>query len=351
MMVMVRCGYSVAETGAAKTNRPRTASATAAMRLMIGSSLCRLLEGSLPLRNDRQQEVWRLVGGKVQRVAAGENLGVPVVRVDMQEGADAFHRVGRVGERRVAAVHFVILAPHGEPEPIAGRYYDRGRPDLDIEFDRLARLERPFLIVRVPGPVGPRLGRVELAMRGAQPAQPDRRAGVGGADESDVLAGRIDQAQHQEEVGIGGLRRHPKLGRDRSSDLEAFGQRWRAEGETVTHRLIAQRRRGRGCVEAKALSIGPQEIFRPFRARQRPLVFVAQHKLFVRMPDVERHARLLAPAGVLALEEMAEETLLQGLAVITVEMREVGIAVHLQPFLLGACLLYTSDAADDLLCV
>src|ERR1035437_7273712 len=33
---------------------------------------------------------------------------------------------------------------------------------------------------------------------------------------------------------------------------------------------------------------------------------------------------------------MAEETLLQGLTVIAVEMREVGIAVHLQPFLLGA---------------
>src|SRR5450759_3990644 len=118
MMVTVRFGYSCAETGAAKTTRPRTASAMAAMRLMIGSSLIMLLEGSLPLGNDRQQEVWRLVGGEVQRIAAGENLGVPVVRVDMQEGADALHRIGRVGERRVAAVHFVILAPHGEPEPI-----------------------------------------------------------------------------------------------------------------------------------------------------------------------------------------------------------------------------------------
>src|ERR1039458_8682632 len=116
MMVTVRFGYSCAETGAAKTNRPRTASATAAMRLMIGSSLCKLLEGSLPLGNDRQQEVWRLVGGKVQRVAAGENLGVPVVRVDMQEGADTFHRVRGIGQRRVGSVHFVVLAADGERE-------------------------------------------------------------------------------------------------------------------------------------------------------------------------------------------------------------------------------------------
>ena len=54
------------------------------------------------------------------------------------------------------------------------------------------------------------------------------------------------------------------------------------------------------------------------------------------MADVERHARLLVPAGVLAFEEMAEEALLQRVAVIAVEMREVGVAMHFQPFLLGA---------------
>ncbi len=39
---------------------------------------------------------------------------------------------------------------------------------------------------------------------------------------------------------------------------------------------------------------------------------------------------------VLALEEMGEETLLQSFAVFAVKMREVGVAVHFQPFLLGA---------------
>src|ERR1700693_297588 len=110
MMVTVRSGYFCAETGAAKTNSPRTASATAAMRLMIDSSLWMLLEGSLPLGNDRQQEVWRLVGGKVERVAPGRTRRRPVVRVDMQEGADALHRVGGIGQRRVGSVHFIVLA-------------------------------------------------------------------------------------------------------------------------------------------------------------------------------------------------------------------------------------------------
>src|SRR5262245_24807107 len=54
------------------------------------------------------------------------------------------------------------------------------------------------------------------------------------------------------------------------------------------------------------------------------------------MTNIERHAWLLLPAGVFALEEMTEEALLQLLAVVTVEMREVGVAVHLQPFLFGA---------------
>src|SRR6185369_12183336 len=61
-----------------------------------------------------------------------------------------------------------------------------------------------------------------------------------------------------------------------------------------------------------------------------------QHELLAGMADIERHRRLLLPAGTLALEKVAEEPLLQRLAIVAVEMREVGIAVHLQPFLPGA---------------
>ena len=54
------------------------------------------------------------------------------------------------------------------------------------------------------------------------------------------------------------------------------------------------------------------------------------------MTDVEGHTRLFAPTGIFALEEMSEEPFLQRLAITAVEMREVGIAVDLEPFLLRA---------------
>src|SRR5262249_55875932 len=50
---------------------------------------------------------------------------------------------------------------------------------------------------------------------------------------------------------------------------------------------------------------------------------------------LQLHLRLLSPAGVLALEEVSEEFLLQGDAVIGVEMRPVLDAVHLEPLLFG----------------
>src|SRR4029078_12024208 len=61
-----------------------------------------------------------------------------------------------------------------------------------------------------------------------------------------------------------------------------------------------------------------------------------QHELLAGMADIERHRRLLLPAGALALEEVAEEPHLQRLAVAAVALREVRIAVPLQPFLPGA---------------
>ena len=57
-------------------------------------------------------------------------------------------------------------------------------------------------------------------------------------------------------------------------------------------------------------------------------------EVLARMADLQLDARLPSPAGVLALEEMAEETLLQVEAVVGVEMRPMGVAMHLEPFLL-----------------
>src|SRR5262249_56147156 len=66
----------------------------------------------------------------------------------------------------------VIPAADREADAVAGRNHDRGRPDLDVELDHLALLERLDLVVAVVGPIGRRELLVELAVRGAQPAPP-----------------------------------------------------------------------------------------------------------------------------------------------------------------------------------
>src|SRR5450759_4948800 len=71
----------------------------------------------------------------------------------------------------------------------------------------------------------------------------------------------------------------------------------------------------------------------PLGARQRPTVLMADNEFLARMTDVELHARLLVPAVLLALEEVAEELLLQPDAVVGVIMRPMLDAVHFKPFL------------------
>src|SRR5262249_61645926 len=51
--------------------------------------------------------------------------------------------------------------------------------------------------------------------------------------------------------------------------------------------------------------------------------------------DIELHTRLPVPAVTLALQEIAEELLLQRNAIIRVVVRPMLNAVHLQPLLLG----------------
>ena len=131
----------------------------------------------------------------------------------------------------------------------------------------------------VPGPVGQRSFRIELALRGAQPAQPDRHARIVGADEGDLLAVGIEQPQHQKEVGIGGFRRHPKLGRDRAGDLEALCQRRRAEGQAVASRLVANSR-PRPAPRRQRQPVRLQIIFGPLRALERPFAFARAARIF-----------------------------------------------------------------------
>src|SRR5712691_3009252 len=99
MMVTVRLGYGCAETAAATTGSPSKTSAAVKTRFFIGSSGLNP-QGSLRPRPHRyygQQEVGLFAGAKVQGIPAGEYHGRAIVRVDVEEGADALHRVGRIG--------------------------------------------------------------------------------------------------------------------------------------------------------------------------------------------------------------------------------------------------------------
>ena len=173
---------------------------------------------------------------------AAEDLRRAIARIGVGERADAFHRIGRVRQRRVGAVVLVVLAAHGEPDAIARRHHDAGRPDLDVELDRLARRERPLLVVGVPRPIGQ--GALRDRACGARRAASPGPTGVRGSllpMNDDLLARGIEHAQHQEEVGVGRVRRHEQLGRDRAGDLHLLRHRRREEGQPVAGRLVGQR--------------------------------------------------------------------------------------------------------------
>src|SRR3546814_8027392 len=74
--------------------------------------------------------------------------------------------------------------------------------------------------------------------------------------------------------------------------------------------------------------------FRPFGALERPFILAARGEIFARPAHVEHDPRLLVPAVLVALEEIAEERLLKVAPVGRVEMSPVLEAVALEPLLL-----------------
>ncbi len=88
----------------------------------------------------------------MQRIASVKDGCRPVVGIDVEKRANAFHRIRRVRQCRIGAVDLVVLAAHGQGEPIARGHHDRGRPDLDVELHRLARRKAPLFVVRMPRP-------------------------------------------------------------------------------------------------------------------------------------------------------------------------------------------------------
>src|SRR5260370_40633167 len=99
-------------------------------------------------RNEGQQQVIRRLASKMQRGHAGENLRRAILRVVVQERAAAGQFVLEIRKLAAAsAAILVVLAANGESDAVSGRRYDRGWPDLDVEFDDFAVAKRLFGVV------------------------------------------------------------------------------------------------------------------------------------------------------------------------------------------------------------
>ena len=74
----------------------------------------------------------------------------------------------------------------------------------------------------------------------------------------------------------------------------------------------------------------------PLGTGQGPLVLPSPHESLPGVPDVELDPRCAVEAVVLSLEEVVEEALLQFTPVGRVEVGPVGVAVCLEPLVLGS---------------
>src|SRR6185437_2972624 len=108
-------------------------------------------------RYDRQQQIGRFTAPEMQAGGAAEYGGRAVARIVVQEWTAAGELVLEVRQLAAAgAAVFVVLAAHRQADAVAGRDRDRGWPDLDVEFHRLALGKRQLLIVGMIGPIGQR---------------------------------------------------------------------------------------------------------------------------------------------------------------------------------------------------
>jgi hypothetical protein len=104
------------------------------------------------------------------------------------------------GRPRAVSGQLEVAARRGDTEAVPGRDDDRGRPDLDVQPDRLAGSQRPALVVGVPGPAGQAPVGIGLAVRGPQPPEADAPVRVLAAGERDVVPAGIGDPQGQETV-------------------------------------------------------------------------------------------------------------------------------------------------------
>ena len=252
----------------------------------------------------------------------------------MDEGPAALHRVLHVRKHCRVTVVLVILAADAERDAVAPGHHDAGRPDLDVELVHLARDQQLLFAMRVIRPAGQRARRIELAVGGTQPALCDGRVRIERPLEHHFLAGRIEHAQHGEDVRIHGRGRHEQLERDRTGDLGSLLECTSRKGSAFAHGLVGVRRvRNRRLVrQAHAARVEVEA--GPPGTRERPFTLGTLDERLARMPHLQQHRGLPVPAVVGALEEMVEEALLQTDAVVGIERRPVRAAVHFQPLLL-----------------
>jgi hypothetical protein len=89
--------------------------------------------------NDRQQHIRPLTYRKVQSVCGGEYSRRAVVWIFVGERADAFGwSVGCTDRIQVRSRICIVLPKHGETDAVASGHDDRGGPNLDVQFDKLA---------------------------------------------------------------------------------------------------------------------------------------------------------------------------------------------------------------------
>ncbi len=175
---------------------------------------------------------------------------------------------------------------------------------------------------------------MKLAVRAAQPTLRNRRVRIERTLEGDFLEVGRERAHHDEQIGVLRCRGHPQFRRDWSGDFHRVHKRFGKESDPVAKARIGDRAGGSLRVRRHGHVGWMQVKFGPAGARQRPLVLVPLDEFLPRMTHLQQHFRLLGPAGVLALEEMVEEFLLQADAVVRVEVRPMLDTVALEPFLL-----------------